>query len=212
MTDHRLWSGPIALVLFAAGTLAIGEITPGYSHARQTVSELGEAGAPGQLAFSVLLCLIAASLVVCAAAIARSLRNLGRSALPAWFVAAMAVSCAGVGIFSHPHPLHNVFGLSETIGLQAPLLAAITSRRDPRLKQAAVFSIVMYLVVMLSFLVNLIPVVRPATLWPHVQPVLGIVQRSLFVSWFAWCAGYALLLMRCRANGSLPPKPLRGST
>jgi hypothetical protein len=31
--------------------------------------------------------------------------------------ACMAVSAAGVGVFAHPHPLHNVFGLSELIRL-----------------------------------------------------------------------------------------------
>ena len=209
MANHRLWFGPVALFLFVAGTLAIGVITPNYSHVRQTVSELGEVGAPGQVAFSVLLCVIAASLVICATATARSLRSLGRSTLPAYFMGAMAISCAGVGIFAYPHPLHNVFGLSETIGLQAPLLAAITSRKDPRLKQVAAFSAVMYFAVMLSFAVNLIPVVRPAGLWPYIQPIFGIVQRSLFASWFIWCAGYAMLLMRCLASSSFDPASRR---
>ena len=38
----------------------------------------------------------------------------------------------GVGIFSFPHPLHNVFGLSELVGYQAPLVLALTWRRDPQ--------------------------------------------------------------------------------
>ena len=63
MKNYRLWFGPLAVLLFVAGTLAIGLITPGYSHARQTVSELGEVGSPGQMAFSVLLCLVAAGLL-----------------------------------------------------------------------------------------------------------------------------------------------------
>jgi hypothetical membrane protein len=125
MKSISLWFGPIAILLFIAGTLAIGTVTPGYSHVRQTVSELGEVGSPGQVAFSALLCLIATCLVIFASAIARSHRRLGCSTLPAYFVVAMAISCAGVGLFSYPHPLHNVFGLSETVGLQAPLVAAL---------------------------------------------------------------------------------------
>lgn len=195
MTNFRLWFGPIAVALFLTGTIAIGLFTPDYSHIRQTVSELGEAGTPGQVAFSVLLCLIAACLIVCAGAIARTLHGLGHSALPAYFVIGMAISCAGVGIFSFPHPLHNVFGLSETVGLQAPLVAALVGRRDDRTRQARVFSTAMYLLVLLAIAINLIPLFRPANLWADIRPYFGLVQRSLFISWFTWCAGYALFLM-----------------
>ncbi len=148
MTRIRLWFGPIAVLLFIAGTFAIGAITPGYSHVRQTVSELGEVGSPGQFAFTALLCLIAVCLVVFAGAVTRSLRELGCSALPAYFVVALAISCAGVGVFSFPHPLHNVFGMSETIGLQAPLVAALACWRVPRAKYVVIFSIIMYVVVL----------------------------------------------------------------
>jgi hypothetical membrane protein len=203
MTSSRLWFGPVAFLLFIVGTLAIGAISPGYSHVRQTVSELGEAGSPGQFAFSALLCLVAACLVICASAVARSLRELGCSALPAYFVAAMAFSCAGVGLFSFPHPFHNIFGLSETVGLQGPLVAALVCRTQPRAKQVVVFSLIMYVVVALALMINLIPLLRPANLWPLIRPFFGVIQRSLFASWFIWCAGYAVLLMRIgRANNS----------
>lgn len=204
MTSIRLWFGPIAALLFIAGTFAIGAITPGYSHVRQTVSELGQVGSPGQFAFGTLLCLIAAFLVIFASAVARSLRGLGCSALPAYFVVAMAISCAGVGIFSFPHPLHNIFGLSETVGLQAPLVAALACWRVPSAKQIAFFSIIMYVVVLVAIAVNLIPLVRPAGLWPLIRPYFGVVQRFLFLSWFVWCAGYAMLLLNAgRANNSI---------
>lgn len=196
MTNSRLWLGPAAVLIFIAGTLTIAAFTPGYSSIRQTVSELGEVGSPGQFAFSALLCLVAACMAVCASAVARSLRELGCSALPAYFVAAMAFSCAGVGIFSFPHPLHNIFGMSETLGLQAPLVAALACRNQPRARQIVVFSFVMYAVVVLAIAINLIPLVRPANLWPLIKPYFGIVQRSLFASWFIWFAGYAVLLMR----------------
>jgi hypothetical membrane protein len=203
MKSNRLWFGPAAFVLFIVGTFAIGAITPDYSHVAQTVSELGEAGAPGQFAFSALLCLVAACLVICAGAMAHSLRKLGCSPLPAYFVAAMALSCAGVGLFSYPHPLHNLFGLSETIGLQAPLAAALVCRKQPRAKRMALFSFAMYAVVLLAIVVNLIPLARPPSVWPIVRPVLGVVQRFLFISWFVWCAVFAMLLMRVsRTDGS----------
>lgn len=196
MTNSRLWFGPFAALLFFAGIFAIGLITPGYSHVRQTVSELGEVGAPGRVAFSVLLGLIATCLVVCACAIARSLRDLGCSTLPAYFVGAMAISCMGVGLFAFPHPLHNVFGLSEMVGFQAPLIAALVGRKSPRARRAVLFSTILYALVVLAIAINLVPLIRPAGLWPLIRPFYGLVQRSLFASWFLWCAGYALLLMR----------------
>jgi hypothetical membrane protein len=198
MRNNRLWFGPIAVLLFLVGTWLIGSITPGYSHVRQTVSELGEVGAPGHVAFTALLCVIAACLLIYATAVARSLSELAQPTVPAFFVAAMAVSCAGVGIFSYPRPLHNVFGLSETVGLQAPLFAALASRKDPRTGKVTRFSTLMYVLVLLAIALNLLPLFRPMGIWPYIRPFFGLLQRCLFAAWFAWCAGYALLLIRIR--------------
>ena len=38
----------------------------------------------------------------------------------------MALPAAGIGVFAYPHPAHNVFGMSELIGYQAPLVFALT--------------------------------------------------------------------------------------
>ena len=201
MTSSRLWFGPIAALLLFAGIFAVGLVTPDYSHVRQTVSELGEVGSPGQIAFSVLLCLIAACLIIFAGAVAHSLRELGHSTLPAWFLGAMAISTAGVGLFAYPEPLHNIFGMSETVGYQAPLVAALVCKTDPRAKRIKAFSIVMYVAVLLAIAINLVALVRPAEIWSQIKPFFGVVQRSLFASWFIWCTGYALLLMRMRRAG-----------
>jgi len=200
MTNNRLWFGPIAALLLFAGIFAVGLITPDYSHVRQTVSELGEVGSPGQVAFSVLLCLVAACLIVFARAVAQSLRASGYSALPAYLLGAMAVSTAGVGLFAFPQPLHNIFGISETVGYQAPLVAALVCRTDPRAKPIKVFSLTMYVVVLLAIAANLMALIRPADIWSQIKPFFGVVQRSLFASWFIWCTGYAVLLMRMRRS------------
>ena len=197
MANHRLWFGPIAALVLVLGILSIGVITPGYSHVRQTVSELGEAGSPGQVAFSVLLCLVATCLIIFASAVARSLRVSGQSTLPAYFLGAMAISTAGVGVFSFPHPLHNVFGISEMVGYQAPLVAALVSNS----KRVKVFSIIMYVAVLLAIAINLVALVRPEGIWSQIKPFFGVVQRSLFASWFIWCAGYAVLLLPRRRSG-----------
>lgn len=173
--SRRLWFGPAAALLFFAGITTIAWVTPGYSQVRQTVSELGEVGAPGQVAFSALLCLVALCLIV---------------------FAAMAVSSAGVGVFSFPHPLHNVFGMSELVGYQAPLAAALVSRGSRNTRRLAMFSGVMYVLLLLAIGANLVTLDRHGELWHRVQPFYGVVQRLLFATWFAWCAGYGWLLMR----------------
>ena len=67
-----------------------------------------------------MLCCVAACLVVFASAVRELSVNLGHSQLAAYFMEYMALPAAGIGIFAYPHPLHNVFGLSELIGYQAP--------------------------------------------------------------------------------------------
>lgn len=193
---HRLWFGPAAAFLLAGGTFAIGLAVPDYSHVRQTVSELGEAGSPGQFAFTGLLVLVAACLAICATGVARTLRNRGLSTLPAYFIGAMAISTAGVGVFAFPHELHNVFGMSELVGYQAPLVAAWTARKGRGVRGITAFSAAMYGAVLLAIVVNIWAMDRSGGLWTLVQPVHGIVQRALFATWFLWCAGYAVLLMR----------------
>jgi len=195
-TQVRLWLGPIAAVLLFAGMFAVGLMIPGYSHVRQTVSELGEVGSPGRLAFSVLLLLVATCLVVFATGVAATLRATGRSTVPAYLVGAMAISAAGVGVFAFPHPLHNVFGLSELVGYQAPLVAALVCGSAARTRPIRTFSFVMYALVVLAIAANMTTLHRQGTLWLHIQPCYGVVQRLLFAAWFFWCAGYAVLLMR----------------
>ena len=207
----RLWFGPAAAVLLVAGTLAIGLVIPDYSHVRQTVSELGEIGSPGRVAFSVLLLLVAASLALFAIGSAYTLRKIGQSTLPAYFIGAMAISISGVGMFPFPHALHNVFGMSELVGYQAPLVAALAARKVQGARIIALFSMVMYVAVVLALVTNLAVLDRGGDLWTRIQPFYGIAQRALFATWFLWCAGYAVLLMRVHPQADNPrqPDPLR---
>ena len=204
-TSQRLWFGPIATVLFFAGIFAIGLMIPGYSPIRQTVSELGEVGSPGRVVFSILLSLVAVSLIIFAGAVAHTLRESGHSRLPAYFVGAMAISAAGAGIFAFPHPLHNVFGMSELIGYQAPLVAALVCRKDQSAKRLNVFSIVMYIAVLLAIAANMTTLHRHGDLWAHIRPFYGVAQRFLFAAWFFWCAGYGVLLLRSRRAAHIMP-------
>lgn len=91
--------------------------------------------------------------------------------------------------------------MSELVGYQAPLVAALVCGRDQHAKRLNMFSIVMYVAVLLAIAANLTILHRQGDLWAHVQPFYGVVQRLLFAAWFFWCAGYGVLLLRARRPG-----------
>jgi hypothetical membrane protein len=191
--DYRLLFGPAAGILFAAGTVALATMVPGYSHVRQTVSEIGEMTSPARIPFAVLLCAMAACIVLFALALRDRSLALGHSSIAAYFTACMVVSVVGVGIFAYPHPLHNFFGLSELIGYQAPLLLGLTWRNDARVRSSIRLSWLFYFLICVAIALNLSPLFGNGILWEHLRPIHGLVQRALFAAWFGW--GFALGLV-----------------
>ena len=193
-------TGPLAALIFAVTLIGLPFLVPGYDSVHQTVSELGEVGSPMQLAFTLCVCAVALCILVFAGVLRDASRRLGRSSWGAYLVACMAVSTAGVGIFSFPHPLHNVFGPSEIIGYQAPLVLALTWRRDPRATGIVTFSWVMGVLVWLAILANCSTFDPQGALWAFEKPFYGLVQRALFVPWFVWAAGVGMMLASAREH------------
>src|ERR1700689_2104729 len=185
--DNRLLFGPLAAALLAVGIVVLPFWVPGYGQVRQTVSEIGEMSSPARIPFTIMLCGVAVCLLVFAAGIAAASKRAGHGRLSAYLVGCMAVSAAGVGIFAFPHPLHNVFGMSELIGYQAPLAFALSWRRDPNAKRLLSFSWTMFALIWVSIALNLVSFDRHSALWAEVKPVYGLMQRSLFAAWFGWC-------------------------
>jgi hypothetical protein len=196
--DNRLLFGPLAAALLAVGIVVLPFWVPGYGQVRQTVSEIGEMDSPARIPFAIMLCGVAVCLLVFAAGIAAESKRAGHGRLSAYLIGCMAVSAAGVGIFAFPHPLHNVFGMSELIGYQAPLAFALSWRRDPNAKRLVSFSWTMFALIWISIALNLVSLDRHGALWAEVKPVYGLMQRSLFASWFGWCTGIGVLLRQHR--------------
>jgi hypothetical membrane protein len=203
--DHRLLYGPAAAAILGTGIVGLARWVPGYSQVRQTVSEIGEIGSPARLPFAAMLCCVALCLLVFAAGVAAESKRSGHARLAAYFIALMALSAAGVGIFAFPHPLHNIFGESELIGYQAPLAFALTWRADRKARHLVVFSWIMFALIWLSIALNLSSFDRHSALWTDMKPVYGLIQRSLFAAWFCWCALLGLLLWR-RGLKAAPPE------
>jgi hypothetical membrane protein len=197
--DYSALFGPLAALLLTAGIFALPFMVPGYDSVRQTVSEIGEVGSPAQFPFTLLLCAAALGFLVFAIALWRAANRAGRSALPAFLTACMAISGAGVGIFSFPHPLHNVFGMSELIGYQAPLALALTWRNDPDAKALVRASWLMFALMSVAIVLNLSVLDRHGALFLAEKPYYGLVQRMLFAVWCGWVAIIGLLLFNGRA-------------
>lgn len=198
--DDRLLFGPLGAALLTLGIAVLPLWVPGYSQVHQTVSEIGEMDSPARIPFTIMLCGVALCLLIFAVGVGAESRRSGHGSACAYLIACMAVSAAGVGIFAFPHPLHNVFGLSELIGYQAPLAFALTWRKDPSAKLPVRFSWVMFALIWLSLALNMSSLDRHGALWMEMKPVYGIVQRSLFAAWFGWGVGIGLLLRQHRRS------------
>ena len=193
---YRLLFGPLAGAIFFVGITGLALLVPGYSQVRQTVSEIGEVGSPARVPFAIMLCCVAACIMVFALAVRDISVEVGHSQLAAYFIGFMALPAAGIGIFAYSHPLHNVFGISELISYQAPLILALTWRRDPRARPLVPLSWILYVVICAAIALNLSSLDRQGPVWAYVKPAYGLVQRALFATWFGWCAVVGLLLFQ----------------
>jgi hypothetical membrane protein len=194
--DNRLLFGPLAAGILAVGIVGLALLVPGYDQVRQTVSEIGEMDSPARIPFTIMLCGVAACLLVFATGVRAASIRAGHGTVSAYLIGCMALAAAGVGIFAFPHPLHNVFGESELIGYQAPLAFALAWRGDQKASRLVAFSWILFALIWVSIGLNLSSLARNSSFWADVKPIYGLVQRSLFAAWFSWCAGLGILLWR----------------
>jgi hypothetical protein len=194
--NYRLLFGPLAGAILGFGIAGLALLLPGYSHVHQTVSEIGEIGSPARVSFAIMLGCVAACIFVFASGLLDLSAVAGHSRWAAYLTGFMALPAAALGIFAYPHPLHNVFGLSELIGYQAPLVFALTWRRDPRAKTLVALSWIFSVLIWVAILLNLSSLDRQGLIWAYVKPVYGLAQRSLFAGWFGWCAVVGILLFQ----------------
>ncbi|HEY4282661.1 MAG TPA: DUF998 domain-containing protein [Chthoniobacterales bacterium] len=194
--DYRLLFGPAAAAILALGIAGLALLVPGYDHGRQTVSEIGEIGSPARVPFAIMLGCVAACILVFAIGIRDWCLNAGHSQFLAWLIGFMALSATGIGIFAYPHPLHNVFGISELIAYQAPLFLALTWRRDSQARTMVVVSWILFAIIVVAIVLNLSSIDRQGAVWAYVRPAYGLAQRLLFAAWFGWCAAMGFLVFR----------------
>ena len=113
---------------------------------------------------------------------------------------AFGISEFGIGIFASPHPLHNVFGISMTVGYSSPLLFALLWKNELGIAFKR-FSLLAFIFIALGIFLNLTPLFNP-TLYP--LEYYGVVQRFLLFTFFIYCAFVSYHTLRSYADPALP--------
>jgi len=89
MKRYGLLLGPISGLIFVLGVAGLAAVVPGYSHVRQTVSEIGEVGSPAQMPFMIMLlaialCLFGFALALRRVSVSAGIRHCPHILPPAW--------------------------------------------------------------------------------------------------------------------------------
>ena len=137
---------------------------------------------------------VAACILVFASAVRDVSVAAHHSRFTAYLIGFMALPAAGIGVFAYPHPAHNVFGMSELIGYQAPLVFALTWRHDARAKTLVMLSWIFFGLIWGAIALNLSRICRTGL--GLREAVHGLAQRALFAAWFGWCAVLGILLFK----------------
>ena len=180
-----LHSGWIAGASFIIGSLLLGSLLPEYNPVSQTVSEIGKSGSPLSMPWHLFSVSIGLLMILFAGGIILFAKQNKLSILPGIFMLSYGLSQFGIGFYPSPHPLHNVFGLSMTLGYFSPLVFAL-SWKNKLSQQFKNISIITFILIILGIFLNLTPAFAP-TLYP--LEYYGIVQRFLLFTFYIYC-GY----------------------
>jgi hypothetical membrane protein len=177
--------GVIAAAVFTATFIVLGMLTPGYDPVSQTISELGEHGSPFEIVFRVMMATVAVCLSLFAYGGYRASRNEGCSIVPALLLAAFAITEVGIAVFESPHSLHNVFGISSTVGFLAPLGLAATWRAKVWQALRGISAIAAVLLIA-EIVLNLSPLFVEFGETDYIPSHYGAIQRSLYFTFYGW--------------------------
>ena len=126
-----------------------------------------------------MLLLVAALIIMFSVAVYRISAAHRHGALGPISAGFMAVSTAGIGLCPFPHPFHNLFGTSELVAYQAPLVFALQWRKAAKLVR---FSWICFAALWVSIAINFVVFFRDSPEWQAVKPIYGLIERSLFLA------------------------------
>jgi len=184
-TKNLLPLGWITATTFILGTFILGGLLEGYNPVSQTISEIGEKGSPLYTPWQIFSISIGGLLILFAVGLISFAKKKKLSILPGIFILIYGLSQFCIGLFPSPHPLHNVFGLSMTIGYFSPLVFALSWGKKLG-KTFKKVSLIAFILIVLGIFLNLTPAFAPSL---YNMEYYGIVQRFLLFTFFAYC-GY----------------------
>ena len=184
-TNILVHLGWVAGASFIVGSLLLGSLLPGYDLVAQTVSEIGKIGSPMLMPWHLFTVSIGLLLILFAAGILLFAKQNKLSYLPGLFLLSYGISQFGIGFYPSPESMHNVFGLSMTLGYFTPLVFAL-SWKNKLGKSFKSISFIMFILVLLGIFLNLSPAFAP-TLYP--MDYYCLIQRFLLFTFYGYC-GY----------------------
>jgi hypothetical membrane protein len=140
----RLLFGALAAIVFPFGVAGLAYLLPDYSYVRQTISEIGPMDSPRRAPFAILVCSVAACVLIFASGVRAVSARAGHSTLPAYLIGFVALTEVGLAVFATPHPFHNMIGPTALIGFQAPGALAWAWRKDPEARTLVVSSLILF--------------------------------------------------------------------
>ncbi|MBT8320311.1 MAG: DUF998 domain-containing protein [Eudoraea sp.] len=196
-TKKLLNLGWIATVLFIGGTFILGSFLPDYSYVSQTVSEIGQQGSPLQLTWQIFSLLIGVLLILFSFGLISFGRRNRWSIVPGLFILFAGISEFGIALYPSPHPLHNVFGLSMTIGYFSPLMFALfwKNKVGHSFKN---YSLLAFVLILAGIFLNLTPLFAP-DLYP--LEYYGLIQRFLLFVFYLYCAYVGISTLKVLKQG-----------
>jgi hypothetical membrane protein len=164
---------------------------PGYSHMRQTISELGANNAPHPGIFNVGVIINGAATLIGAFGYFRALKHLGASQLSTWLTASVlilfGIAILLVGLFPMPDPRHAGNKLPLVIVLGPLFLAvALWKQRKARVLNLYLIGTSVFMIITFGILFGV------GRLVTHEN--VGLMQRISALAAFPWIgvSSYAL--------------------
>ncbi len=174
---------------------------PGYSHLRQTASELGARGAPHPEIFNIGLFILGAAFLISAFGFFRALQQLGTKPILTWLTSSvLALLCLNVllaGFFPLPDPRHSGFYLFYA-NFFGPVIFAVTfwKRSDTKLLKAYLITTNILMIATFALMMGV------GGLATHAN--VGLLQRILGLTDFPWITVAAYTLKQSVTKLTIP--------
>ena len=164
-------------LLFWSMTFISGSLQGEYHHLRNTISELGKLGSPGEAPTSWILLALAMTCFLFSVAFLKKSRELGISIAPALLTFPFAFAMGWAGYFPLGNFFHGILGPLPILLILSPLSALFLWRKVPVSRQVRVASgIALFLMLLI-----LLRFVRPFGFQFE-----GLVQRFFYLGWTLW--------------------------